>query len=490
MRSKRFSELFNSQCFRSCGDADVTSVVADSRTCTTGSLYVCMPSKSSDTHSFLKSAKELGSVACVVHSSKGFDTAVELGLATVLIESDFNVGVSSILRTFYDDPTSSMRVVGITGTNGKTTTAWMMRDALWALGRKAAYMGTLGFDPDGTLRELSNTTPFPVETWSLLEEASVKGAEDVVMEASSHALFERRLSGVRFEVGIFTNLSQDHLDFHGDMGSYATSKLLLFTEYAEIAGTGFRSAINVGDPIGREFSLQRTPTVSFGSEDADLVCQAVEKSIDSLTLQARFGGGSVQFKIGVGGMFNVWNATSALAGLLAMGYSLEYASIAMQSVTPVLGRFESVPTGKGFSVIVDYAHTDDALVKLLASVRELNPRRIITVFGCGGDRDKSKRPKMALAACTHSDVTIITSDNPRTEDPNDIINDVVLGLDSGKPCETIVDRRMAVKRAVEIAEEGDVIVIAGKGHENYQIIGRTKFPMDDRELAREALACL
>lgn len=490
--SKRLSELVELGAERH-GDATVTSLVADSRACTEGSLFVCMPSNSSDTYSFLDDAKARGATATVVFDEIGKKRAKALDLAIVLIsggQPDYNIGVAKIAKRFYDDPSAKMRVVAITGTNGKTTTAWMMRDALVALGRRAAYMGTLGFDPDGSRRELANTTPFPVEVWSQLNEAREKGVQDFVMEASSHALHERRLSSVRFDVGVFTNLSQDHLDFHGDMRHYAASKLLLFTEYASGSGAQFRSAINIGDPIGKDFADQVGADVSFGSPQADLVCESIAMSANSMELLARFGGGEQQISLGVGGLFNVWNATSALAGLLALGCPFQDAARAMQSVRPVPGRFEAVPTERGFSIIVDYAHTDDALSKLLRSVRELNPRRIVTVFGCGGDRDKSKRPKMARAASAASDVTIVTSDNPRTEDPEQIIRDVLTGLEPGKQCETIIDRRAAIRRAVEIASDGDVVVIAGKGHEDYQIIGRTKHHMDDRELAREALSCL
>ena len=475
------------------GDAEVAWITADTRNMAHSSVFVCMPSRNTDTHSLLASAKEKGAVAAVAHSAAGREAATLLGLVAVLVapeQPQFNSSVGALARAVFGDPSSAMRVVGVTGTNGKTTTAWMLRDALRALGRRASYQGTLGFDPDGTRRELANTTPFPVETWQLLHEAREKGVQDFVMEASSHALVERRLAGVRFEEGIFTNLSQDHLDYHRDMEDYAAAKILLFTEYARAAGPAFRSAINVGDPVGARWAARLDVTVSYGGEGADLKVRALEKSVSSLALEAVFRGSLARFEIGVGGTFNVWNATSALAGLLAMGIDLDVAAQGMERVTPVPGRFESVPTGRGFSVIVDYAHTDDALTKLLQSVRELGPRRVITVFGCGGDRDKTKRPKMARAASENSDVTIVTSDNPRTEDPETIIAEVVKGLDAGKESETIVERPKAVRRAIEIARDGDVVVIAGKGHEDYQIIGRTKHPMDDRALARDALEAL
>lgn len=488
MDSKRFTSLLSEAGLRPVartGEADVAWITADSRTVRPQSLFVCMPSKNTDTHALIAEAQSQGAVACLAHSQEGFETASAIGVAAMWTPPDqpgFNKFVGHLARAVFNDPSRVMRVTGITGTNGKTTTAWMMRDALRALGRRAAYLGTLGFDPDGNRRELSNTTPFPVETWQLLHEASLCDVQDFVMEASSHALFERRLAGISFALGVFTNLSQDHLDYHKDMADYAEAKRLLFTEYQ-----AQRSAINVGDPVGDAWSRSMDVTLTFGAEDADLQVTAVEKGVDALSLVASYRGTDREFRIGVGGTFNVWNATSALAGLLSLGFGLEEAARAMEAVTPVPGRFESVPTGKGFSIIVDYAHTDDALSKLIASVRELGPNRVITVFGCGGDRDKTKRPKMARAASENSDITIVTSDNPRTEDPKDILKDVVAGILPGRKHEVIEDRREAIARAVKIAQDGDVIVIAGKGHENYQIIGRTKYPMDDRAMAREAL---
>ncbi len=488
MTPKRFTSLIEEAGLRpeaQSGEADVAWITADTRSMRPDSLFVCMPSKNTDTHALIEQAKNNGAVACLAHSAEGFAVSESHGLASIWTRADqpaFNIFTALLARAVFSDPSSVMRVTGITGTNGKTTTAWMMRDALRALGRRASYLGTLGFDPDGVRRELANTTPFPVETWQLLHEAHIKDVQDFVMEASSHALFEQRLYGVRFELGVFTNLSQDHLDFHKNMDDYAEAKRLLFTQYG-----AKRSAINSGDPVGAKWAESMKTTVTFGDERADLHVIATEKRVDSLQLRATYLGKQCSFRVGVGGTFNVWNATSALAGLLALGYPLSEASGAMESVTAVPGRFESVKTGKDFAIIVDYAHTDDALTKLLLSVRELNPARVITVFGCGGDRDKSKRPKMARAASQNSDYTIVTSDNPRTEDPEAILRDVVAGIVPGSSHEAIIDRREAIKRAVSLAKEGDVVVIAGKGHENYQIIGRTKYPMDDREMAREAL---
>ena len=304
------------------------------------------------------------------------------------------------------------------------------------------------------------------------------------MEVSSHALQERRVAGIGYAAGTFTNLSQDHLDYHSTMKEYAAAKRLLFTE---AAGEGFVSAINIGDPVGAAWNQERTATTSYGAPGADLTLQARSMKIDSLDLTAEYEGQVQKFTVRLGGRFNVWNVESALATLLALGYGLSESCEALGTAASVPGRFESIQNGRGIGVIVDYAHTDDALEKLLVSVRDLEPNRVITVFGCGGDRDRTKRPKMAKAASENSDITVVTSDNPRTEDPQEIIADVVEGLMPGKESYTVSDRREAVAKAIGIAQPGDVVVVAGKGHEDYQIIGREKLPMDDRDLIREAL---
>lgn len=469
------------------GDADVSGVSSDSRTVVPGDCFVVMPSERTDTAGFLGPARENGAVAAIVPTQAAFVTALELGLAAAYCPNSghcYNVAVGRFCREFFKDPTTQMRVIGVTGTNGKTTTAWMMREALAALGRKAAYLGTLGFHHHACGRELSNTTPFPVELWRLLVEARDAGCTDLVMEASSHALVQRRLAGVSFAAGIFTNLSQDHLDFHGTMEHYADSKKLLFTEAAMASRVAFGAAINGADPIAQSWIPDLpTPVVVYGAPGG-FECQSEHVGLDRIVLVLPSGN---RIEAAVGGNFNVSNLTSAAAGLLSLGYDDAQIAVALSQVTPVPGRFETVGNSE-VGVIVDYAHTPDALEKLLSSARALGPRRIITVFGCGGDRDRTKRPKMAAVVSKLSDVSVVTSDNPRTEDPISIIEEVRSGLVAGAQSESIIDRREAIERAITLAEPGDVVVIAGKGHENYQIIGHTKFPMDDRQMAREALA--
>ena len=309
------------------------------------------------------------------------------------------------------------------------------------------------------------------------------------MEVSSHALDQRRVDGIDFDAAVFTNLTQDHLDYHGTMEEYANAKFRLFRELGGRSGKEFVSALNIDDPYGRLLYKELGGTViSYSTQNADLTGVALEVELERLTLRLTYRGETREIEVPLGGSFNVQNCLSAAAGMLSLGFGLQEVAKALPGVRPVPGRFEPVRNDEGIGIIVDYAHTPDALEKLLESVRSLRPSRVVTIFGCGGDRDRSKRPKMGKAASEGSDAVVLTSDNPRTEDPGEILKEIEAGLKPGVPTVTIEDRREAIGQTVKQARPGDVIVIAGKGHETYQIIGREKMPMDDREIAREALA--
>lgn len=471
-----------------CSGTDAFAhLISDSRLAKAGDCFVAMPSANTDTAQFLPQVAQQGCRCAVVSNAVAYESAVALGLSVAMLPSNgqsFLASLGRLCRVVFGDPSLAMRMVAVTGTNGKTTTAWLIRHALTALGRRCGYLGTLGIQTTGEVRELNNTTPFPVELWGLLAEARDAGCEDLVMEASSHALYQRRLAGVSFDCGTFTNLTQDHLDFHGSMESYAEAKKLLYTEYAMASRKAFVGAIQQGDPYAAAWLDDlpcRCKTYGIGAGEIPLVIESV--GLESITGKI----GAHAFEARVGGQFNASNLSSVAATLHMLGYSDPDIATGLSASRPVPGRFETVPNDRGVGVLVDYAHTPDALEKLLQSARELNPKRIITVFGCGGDRDRTKRPKMALAASRMSDFTVITSDNPRTEDPQAIVQEVATGIAPGSEHTTVVDRREAIIHAVHIAQTGDIVVIAGKGHENYQIIGRTKHPMDDREMARDAL---
>lgn len=479
------------------GDASVFAIVSDSRRVEPGAMFVCMPGLSRDTHEFLSEARTKGAKSALVFSESGFNTAKELGMTAVQLSADvpeFYASVGLICREFYSDPTLDMRVIGVTGTNGKTTVAWLLQQAL---GPDAAYMGTLGLKIGGKLTDIGNTTPFPTDLWEALNEARSKGVTHFVMEVSSHSLDQKRIEGVRFDLGLFTNLSQDHLDYHGSMEAYKAAKLRLFEEVAEASEQPFVAVINADDPVGQEW-IARWEKVKLG-EFAPLVLsygfqagtvRGTLKSLafDSLELGVKIPEGEFEAKIGVGGKFNAENCLAVFAAMAAIGRSPSELAKALSAAKPVPGRFESITNTKGIGVIVDYAHTDDALEKLLESGRDLNPGKMICVFGCGGDRDRTKRPKMAGVSTRLADHTVFTSDNPRTEDPAQIMADLLSGAREGSSFEVITDRQAAIQSAIEMAERGDLVVIAGKGHEDYQIIGREKLPFDDRIEALRALS--
>ena len=454
-----------------------------------------MPSLSRDTHAFLPQVKAAGAVAAVVHSRAGLEEAAQRGLPAVMVdggEARFNGAVGRLARAITGDPTARLKVLGVTGTNGKTTTTWLLRQALNALGVKTAYLGTLGYQGSGELEELGNTTPFPVELWNLLARAEREGMGAVAMETSSHALHGRRLAGVRFDVGAFTHLTQDHLDYHGTMENYAAAKKLLFTEYAMASDKPMVGCLNLADGYAQSWRSELPCRVlTYAAQSgvaAELQVEAREIRFDRLLLSVLHCDHAGEVAVPVCGAFNVEYVATALATLLALGYELAEVLPAMGHLSGVPGRFEAVPNDTGIGVIVDYAHTPDALAQLLKAAAMTRPARIFTVFGCGGDRDRTKRPLMAAAASAASDLTIITSDNPRTEDPQQILRDVEAGIAPGRAFVTIEDREAAVAQAIAQAQPGDLVVIAGKGHETYQIIGTTQHPMDDRELARAALA--
>ena len=487
----KLSDLANLSLIRGIevwGECDVTAVTADSRTITPGSCFVAMPSLSRDTTDFFPDVKAAGANSVITCTPAGMKKAKQLGLSGIYIQDAGHTlfaALGRIARAMAGDPTRDMCVIGVTGTNGKSTTAWLMAQALTALGVKTAYLGTIGYWSGEALEEVSNTTPFPSELWEYIARAKRSGHKAIVMEASSHALEQRRLCGVRFDLGIFTNLTPDHLDYHHTMESYAESKRLLFTEYAAASDKPFCSAINVSDPVGKAWAQQMPfPTLTFG-EGGELALNPISVTASSID----FDLDGERITVPIGGHFNVENLSAVAAGLKNLGYSVAEISRGLSAVRGTPGRFESVPNNLGIHAIVDYAHTPDALEKVLQSARKLPHNRLIVVFGAGGDRDATKRPIMGGIAARLADLAIITSDNPRTEDPQAIIDQVVGGLRSSeKEYQAILDRPTAIQWAVNAAEPGDILVIAGKGHENYQIIGTTKLHMDDRELLTAALA--
>lgn len=481
----------------SWGDSVFSSICSDSRKVKPGCLFVVMPSIGSDTSIYIESAMAKGADCVLVFEEKAKLKASDLGIPGAQIgstEAEFHEAVGKICREFYSDPTLDMRIIGVTGTNGKTTVAWLLKQALNNLDRPATYLGTLGYQFIDELEQLSNTTLFPVDLWAKLAEARDDGCTDLVMEVSSHALDQGRVSAVQFDMGVFTNLSQDHLDYHHTMEDYVKAKKRLFIDLPMANDKAFAAVINADDETGARWIQEWTdqdvslspPFLSFGFQAGSLRGNVVNVSYEGLAIEVAYAGKTSLLQASVGGSFNLENCMAVLATLLAMGVELEAACGALMELKPAPGRFETIINPLGIGIIVDYAHTEDALQKLLSSARDLGEGRVISVFGCGGDRDRTKRPKMAYASTELADMTIFTLDNPRTEDPEQIFSDLMSGAIEGR-YQRVDDRKDAIRQAITMANKGDLVVIAGKGHETTQVIGREKFPCDDRLMAREVI---
>lgn len=466
------------------GEAGVSSLVVHSGDATEGSLFICLPGTRSDGHNFIEDALQRGAVGAVVSRQEAVETLRTKG-KVVLWVPDTVEACWRISKIFYGDPSRDLKVIGITGTNGKTTTAWLIWQVLNALGWRAGYMGTLGVYRESWVSDADLTTPFPPALNQTLCDLRDRGAEVVVMEVSSHALAQKRVDGVEFDYAIFTNLSQDHFDYHQDMESYFQAKRRLFLDLPQ--SKNLTAVCNVDDEYGRRLLREASNAVDYGMTARDLRILSVHGDARSIRVDAEWKGQRINWEAPLAGRFNAMNLAGCFALIASMGADPEHICATLRRVRPAPGRFETVtPSPSGVTVLVDYAHTPDALEKLLLSVRELKPRRLLTVFGCGGDRDPSKRPLMGAVASRLSDKVFVTSDNPRTEDPERIIREIVAGIHPDSTFVTEPNRRQAISQAVEEAEPGDFVVIAGKGHETYQILGTQKLPFDDREVAREA----
>lgn len=399
---------------------------------------------------------------------------------TQVVVGDARAAMASLAARFWGDPTGELRVVGITGTNGKTTTAFLVREVLQAAGIQCGLLGTVRQVVGGVEEEVERTTPEAIDLQATFRRMLEAGDQACVMEVSSHALALHRCDAIHFEVALFTNLTQDHLDFHGGMEDYFRSKHLLFEMGPKV------SIVNVDDPYGRRLA-DEFDCLAFSADGAAADFVARDVSFDASGAQFTVGG-DMQVRTGLPGDFNVANALGAFVAVTALGVGPDVAAAGLGRAERVPGRFEPIDEGQPFAVLVDYAHTPDSLENVLEAARRLTVGRVIAVFGAGGDRDRDKRPKMGRAGAALSDLAIVTSDNPRSEDPDAIVAEILAGIENGATVEVEVDRRAAIALALARAQPGDTVVIAGKGHEQGQEFedGR-KIPFDDREIAREEL---
>jgi UDP-N-acetylmuramoyl-L-alanyl-D-glutamate--2,6-diaminopimelate ligase len=473
------------------GNPDVTGIEYDSRRVKPGCAFVAMHGETSDGNRFIDAAIQAGAVAVVTDSPA---EKPREGIAWALVPHGRRA-LARLSANFYKHPAERIAITGITGTNGKSTTAFLIESILTAAGRKSALIGTIEYHVAGRVIPAPHTTPEGLELNRILNEALGQGATDAVMEVSSHALAQQRVYGIPFDVAVFTNLTRDHLDYHKSMDEYAAAKRVLF----EGCGTDApRAAVtNLDDEFGAtlaKFSRKRSSVVmTYAWNSGDFHAENVDITPRGTRFDLRTSQETIPLFSPLIGRVNVYNILAAAAACSARNCSSQAIAQGVESLTHVPGRFERVDCGQPFTVVVDYAHTDDALRNLTALAREFVSRgglngRVLTVFGCGGDRDRAKRPLMGEAAGRGSDFAVLTSDNPRSEDPVAIINDALVGLQkTGTKYSIEPDRRMAIALAISEARPGDIILLAGKGHEKVQVTKEGSLPFDDVEVAREVL---
>jgi UDP-N-acetylmuramoyl-L-alanyl-D-glutamate--2,6-diaminopimelate ligase len=458
----------------------VTDLAYDARRVTPGALFVCVPGLKADGHEFAAEAVARGAAALIV------ERRLDLPVPQLLVD-DARTAMALAADAFFGHSTRELEVAGVTGTNGKTTTAFLLYSILAAAGQRPGLLGTVEMRVGGERRAVTRTTPEAIDLQRTFREMLDAGDRSCAMEASSHASELKRLLGTRFRALVFTNLSQDHLDFHGTLDAYFDAKRRLFTD-PDLDGNRPPAAVNVGDPYGhtlyeRLLELGERP-LSFGLVDeAEVRPEALE--LDATGTRLRVRGLEVESRLR--GRFNAENILGAIAAARLLRIDDDAIVRGVEHVVGVAGRFEPVEEGQPFAVLVDYAHTPEALENVLAEARNLAAARLVCVFGCGGDRDRSKRPLMGAAAARLADRVVVTSDNPRSEEPRAIIEEILAGIPEGIDVEVEPDRAAAIALAVGGAREGDVVVIAGKGHEQGQEFRDRVVPFDDREVARDAL---
>jgi len=459
-------------------EREISGVSYDSRKTEKGDMFVAIRGFEADGHKFIPKAVENGAAVILCEEKPSCD------IPYVLV-SDSRYGLAIVSRDFFGDPASEMTMIGITGTSGKTSSSYLIKHMLESkLDAKVGLIGTNGNMIGDELLHTEHTTPESYELHKLFRHMADSGCTHVVMEVSSHSLTLERVAGIHFDVALYTNLSQDHLDFHGTMEEYAAAKRKLFS----MCSLGCFNLDDAWADFMRDGASCRTMTFSTEKNEADLVAKDIRLTADGVRFASVSGDEISITKLGIPGMFSVYNALGTMSVGLALGLSLADCSDAMSSAKGVKGRLEIVPTGRDFSVVIDYSHKPDALEKVLKTLKPVTRGRLIALFGCGGDRDKLKRPIMGRIAADNADLVVVTSDNPRTEDPDEIIREIVAGMkDKRTPTKVICDRREAIAWAIDNAAPGDVLLLAGKGHEDYQVVGHEKHHMDEREIVADCL---
>ncbi len=474
-------------------DPVISGIENDSRKVREKGIFVAIKGYQSDGHSFIDSAIQNGA-SCLIIDDQDYDTIYKKHLDTLPIVSFKNTRVALALlsRIYYDNPSQKLKLIGVTGTNGKTTITYMIREILRKAGRKVGLLGTICNYIDDRKIESPVTTPDSLELNRLFHKMVNEGIEYAVMEVSSHALFLDRVHGLNFDCVIFTNLSEDHLDFHKNMDEYLRVKELILDVLSQSDKNHTLAVLNqdleFSDRLISKTQRLKLTYKTYGLTDqADYQGKDIQFSLSNSTFIVKNEGKSQPIEIPMPGRFNIYNTLASFAAVGFLGIPIGDIQAGFKNIS-VPGRFQMIQEGNGAFIVIDYAHTDDAIQNVLSTLRDLKPRRIISVFGSGGDRDKGKRPLMGEVSGKMSDLTIVTSDNPRTEDPNQILDDIIVGINKvqGKYIK-IENRYDAIKKAIHLSEEGDLVLIAGKGHEDYQILKDKTIHFDDKEAVEDVL---
>ncbi len=471
-----------------CWDKDIKGIAYDSRNVKDEYVFICIQGLKTDGHDYIESAIVNGAKVIIVDKELPNVNILtkEKGVTIIKVE-DSRMALSKISNNFYNNPSQRIKVIGVTGTNGKTSITYLINSILEANKVKCGLLGTINNKISNKIIDTDRTTPEAPELNKLFDLMVDNNIEVCTMEVSSHALEMKRVEDIKFNIGIFTNLTSDHLDYHLNMENYKNSKLKLFYKTSEL------NIINIDDKYGMEIfeelkSLE-TPLITYGlSESCDIQAKNIkmENSYSEFTLVTPKFSGSI--KLNIPGLFSIYNLLAAISACYSLGYNFNEITKGVYDIRPIRGRFELVKNNRGVNVIIDYAHTPDALENVLKTIKQFAKRKVIVVFGCGGDRDTLKRSDMGKIASELSDYCIITNDNPRSEDPNKIIMDILHGINDRKSiCKVITDRKQAIRTAITISEKDDFVLIAGKGHETYQIIDNKTYDFDDKEIAKDIL---
>ena len=462
-------------------DVEITGITNDSRKVRPGYLYVAIKGYKADGHNFIKKSLECGAQAIVSEEKLSLDTSIPQ-----IVVRNTRKALSSLSCCFYNNPSQKINVVGVTGTNGKTTTTFLTKSIIEKAGYEAGLIGTINYQIGEKMITAQETTPESVELQRLIAEMVAAKMKFAVMEVSSHSAIQHRIENIDFKTAVFTNITAEHLDYHKTISNYMNAKVELFKNLRKDSF----AVLNADDEFSEYFADRTNAKILWYGikNDADIKAEICRESTSDIMIKLKYSRKEIDMKIPFVGVHNVYNVLAAVASAISLGFELDVIKSGIETAPTVPGRLESVPCNRGFEVVVDYAHTPHALETVLQALRNLVKGRILLVFGCGGDRDKEKRPLMGRIADEKSDVFWLTNDNPRSEDPLNIIDGIKAGIKPGRSFHTQINRHKAIADALSEATDGDLVLVAGKGHEKYQIIKDTITPFDDREVIKAILS--